>query len=125
MIERAEENTTRRFAFASGLRPLLATQTACVFLPTFGLASPNLTFDYFNSYQERRDKRELEQEQIDLYNKQKGKTRAKKLMPTSPVEAYIDSRLKARELAEQEKVKETIDKQVKEEIEKQLKDIFK
>lgn len=67
----------------------------------------------------------MEQEQIERYNKQKGKTRAKKLLPENIVDTYIDNRLKARELAEQEKVKKTIDKQVKEEIEKQLKDIFK
>lgn len=67
----------------------------------------------------------MTQEQIERYNKQKGKTRAKKLMPTSPVEAYIDSRLEIKELAEQQKVKEIIDNQVKEEVEKQIKDIFK
>ena len=67
----------------------------------------------------------MSQEQINRYNKQKGKIRANKLIPENPIDALIDNRQRAKKLAEEKQTKETIDKQVKEEIEKQIKDIFK
>lgn len=63
---------------------------------------------------------------IQRINKQKGKEIPHRLsIPENTIDAYIDSRLKIKELVEQQKVKEIIDNQVKEEVEKQIKDIFK
>lgn len=52
----------------------------------------------------------MTQEQIERYNKQKGKTRAKKLMPTSPVDSLIDSRQKAKEQEYEIITREQLDK---------------